>query len=766
MLSTIRSKIIAIFTLCSVLLFGLILFIYQRNQDTADLIKDRFLGLRFPLAYHSANILAGVNRAASTQRMYMLTLDKKHLKAREDIWRDEIYTSLDTLRMLQPKMTVPSNVRRVDSLITVLPRFEATQIDLTEAIDRAIDPATGELDSARKKEAFAILTGDAAKLYEAVRRNSKALNDTQTERAKDEADTIRGTINTTNTVGIVVFVLFLILFIGMGYLLIHDITSNVRSVTGLLREVAKGKIVEKAKPSENELGEITNAANMLVDKFERESNFAKAVGKGDFRTNLETTKENVMANALLDMRNNLMALTQENQNALHESQAQEEELKQQNEEMLTIQEDLKRKTDEAHLALQKAQAQEEELRQQNDAMVSIQEDLKRKTDEIARANHDLEAKINSRTQDLQTSLEAAEKQKQELQVVQDKLRVKQIEMEEAQVIEGYLSKLDDLMRLNYDKSIQEFTDIILHNISKVTDSMRAVMFILENNVLRAVGGYACTPETLSKREYQLGENLMGQAAKTKEFICLENLPTSTARVSSALSFVENSNIMIVPLIYNEKVQGVIELTGLKPYGNQKIEFARRACKNIGAMLQNIFSNMQTQHLLVDSQELANRLQVQEEETRQMLEETRATQEETQRRQNEMTAFIDAIHSVAGYAEYELSGKIVEVNNLFLRATEYQTDEIVGKHHSILVDNAQAESAEYQRFWASLHNGKTQSGEFKYYTKSGKEIWFLAHYTPVIGNAGKVAKIISILTDITQQKTKGEKVGFEKKTEKV
>lgn len=751
MLSTIKSKIIAIFTVCSVLLLGLILLIYQRNQDTADLIKDRFLGLRFPLAYHSANILAGVNRAASTQRMYMLTLDKKHLQAREDIWREEIYTSLDTLRMLQPKMVVPSNVRRVDSLITVLPKFEASQIELTEAINRAIDPTTGELDSARKKEAFSILTGDAAKLYEAVRRNAKNLNDTQTQRAADEADTIRGTINTTNTVGIAVFVIFMLIFISMGYILIHDITSNVRSVTGLLREVAKGKIVEKAIPSNNELGEITVAANILVDKFERESNFAKAVGNGDFTVDLPTTKDDVMANALITARNNLRELTQENQNALHESQAQEEELKQQNEEMLTIQEDLKRKSDEAHLALQKAQAQEEELKQQNDAMNAIQEDLKRKTEEIARANHDLEAKINARTQDLQSSLETAENQKNELQSVQEKLRIKQIEMEEAQVIEGYLSKLDDLMRLNYDKSIQEFTDIILHNVSKVTDSMRAVMFILEDQTLRAVGGYACTPETLSKREYQLGENLMGQSAKTKEFICLENLPSSTARVSSALSFVENSNIMIVPLIYNEKVQGVIELTSLKPYGNQKMEFAKRSCKNIAAMLQNIFSNMQTQHLLVESQELSSRLQVQEEETRQMLEETRATQEETQRRQNEMTAFISAIHSVAAYADFELSGRITEVNNLFLRATEYQSEELVGKHHSMLLETSYSESAEYQRFWTQLQNGKPQSGEFKYLGKNGKEIWFLAHYTPVVNSEGKVAKIISIATDITQQK---------------
>jgi len=715
MLNSIKGRILLIFATVTLLFAFVVVFVFVRNENTADSIKSQVVSLRFPLASHSASILVGINRVASMQRMYLLTLDKTRIHERAKIWRTEIYPALDSLKKLQPFMQIEENVKRIDTLYSMLPMFEDSQKEMTVIIDANIE--NDILTTKGTKGAYEILQGDALYQYTTLSRVAKQLNTTQTERVGENVAIMISRISNTNSTILSIFGVVILIFVVMGYILIHNLSVSVQSVVELVMEVGQGKLVTKRKPPKNELGEIVVAVNNLVDKFERESEYAIEIGQGNFTVKLDTNPENVMGMALTKARNSLVKLTKENQKALQEAQAQEEELKQHNEEMQTIQDDLERKSADFEIL-----------------------------------NKELGRRINARTADLQTSLEVAEKQKQELQIIQETLKAKQAEMENAQIIEGYLSKLDDLMRLNYDKSIQEFTDIILHNICKVTHSMRGVMFILQDSTLKAVGGYACTPETLGKRDFQLGENLLGQAAKTKEFIVLDDLPASSARVASALSQVENGNIMIIPLVYNEDVQGVIELTSLKPYETEQIEFGKRACKNVAAMLQNIFSNMKTQLLLAESQEISSRLQAQEEEARQTVEELRATQEKSKKEQAYQKALWAAVHSSNFYLEMDKSGVILTANALLLHHLGYEVEEVIGKQYNIFVETDFAKTQQYENFWAELRQGKPQGGHFKFLGKNRKEFWFSVSLTPVIREEdGQIIKIMMLASDITDLK---------------
>jgi PAS domain S-box-containing protein len=67
--------------------------------------------------------------------------------------------------------------------------------------------------------------------------------------------------------------------------------------------------------------------------------------------------------------------------------------------------------------------------------------------------------------------------------------------------------------------------------------------------------------------------------------------------------------------------------------------------------------------------------------------------------------VAAIGRSQAVIEFTLDGKILTANENFLNALGYSLDEIVGKHHSMFVDPAYRQSAEYRKFWEKLGRGE-------------------------------------------------------------
>lgn len=112
--------------------------------------------------------------------------------------------------------------------------------------------------------------------------------------------------------------------------------------------------------------------------------------------------------------------------------------------------------------------------------------------------------------------------------------------------------------------------------------------------------------------------------------------------------------------------------------------------------------------------------------------------------------IDAIGKSQAVIRFEIDGTIVSANANFLAATGYGLDEIRGRHHSMFVDAATRDGAEYREFWRSLNRGEFQAGEFKRVGKDGREFWIQATYNPILDPAGKPFAVIKYATDVTQQ----------------
>ncbi len=114
------------------------------------------------------------------------------------------------------------------------------------------------------------------------------------------------------------------------------------------------------------------------------------------------------------------------------------------------------------------------------------------------------------------------------------------------------------------------------------------------------------------------------------------------------------------------------------------------------------------------------------------------------------AQISAINKIQGVIEFDLTGKIIAVNENFANVTGYSEKEVVGNHHSMFVEPAYKASQEYKLFWEKLASGETEAGQFKRISKAGKVIWLQAFYSPIYNLNGKPFKVIKFATDITEQ----------------
>jgi methyl-accepting chemotaxis protein len=113
--------------------------------------------------------------------------------------------------------------------------------------------------------------------------------------------------------------------------------------------------------------------------------------------------------------------------------------------------------------------------------------------------------------------------------------------------------------------------------------------------------------------------------------------------------------------------------------------------------------------------------------------------------------VEALGRSQAVIEFEMDGTIITANENFLKTLGYTLDEIKGKHHSMFVEPAYRDSAEYREFWAKLNRGDYVASQFKRIGKGGKEVWIEASYNPVMDLNGRLWKVVKFATDLTKRK---------------
>jgi len=119
------------------------------------------------------------------------------------------------------------------------------------------------------------------------------------------------------------------------------------------------------------------------------------------------------------------------------------------------------------------------------------------------------------------------------------------------------------------------------------------------------------------RRLSAGEGLIGQCAIEKRRMLISDLPPDrTIPIRSGLFEAVPRNVIVLPILFEDRVKAVIELASLGAFTASHLAFLEQLTSSIGIVLNSIEATMQTEGLLKQSQQLAAELQAQQKELQQ------------------------------------------------------------------------------------------------------------------------------------------------------
>ena len=101
------------------------------------------------------------------------------------------------------------------------------------------------------------------------------------------------------------------------------------------------------------------------------------------------------------------------------------------------------------------------------------------------------------------------------------------------------------------------------------------------------------------------------------------------------------------------------------------------------------------------------------------------------------------------AEFDIRGKITDVNDIFANTFGYDKNKLISKHHEMIISKEFASSDQYKNAWDQLLKGKHLNGDFPFIANNNKKLFIQGTYTAVKDASGKTAKIILMGIDNTE-----------------
>ncbi|WP_442895048.1 HAMP domain-containing protein [Bradyrhizobium sp. AZCC 1578] len=161
--------------------------------------------------------------------------------------------------------------------------------------------------------------------------------------------------------------------------------------------------------------------------------------------------------------------------------------------------------------------------------------------------------------------------------------------------------------------------LLLTELAPLVNAHMGVIYQVENAEspqLHLLSSYAGDGAHPHPQVVQFGEGLIGQCAMDKRQRLVSDIPRDTAPVNSALLRAIPKNIVVLPVLFENQVKAVIELSSISSFTTSQMTFLEQLTDSIGIVLNSIEATMQTEGLLKQSQQLAGELQTQQKELQQ------------------------------------------------------------------------------------------------------------------------------------------------------
>jgi HAMP domain-containing protein/signal transduction histidine kinase/ActR/RegA family two-component response regulator len=207
------------------------------------------------------------------------------------------------------------------------------------------------------------------------------------------------------------------------------------------------------------------------------------------------------------------------------------------------------------------------------------------------------------------------------------LRDTTIANKEQDWLKGNLARISALMQGRRD--LEDVASLIMSELTPVVSAQHGAFFVAMTPVdgqdlggddedqyeLRMLGSYGYSMGSMPT-SFRPGEALIGTAAQEKRTILVENAPSGYLKISSGLGEAPPAQVIVLPVLFEGKVLGVIELASFTPFTQIQKDFLNQIAEMIATSVNTISVNTKTEQLLKQSQELTEQLRLRSEELEQ------------------------------------------------------------------------------------------------------------------------------------------------------
>jgi methyl-accepting chemotaxis protein len=344
--------------------------------------------------------------------------------------------------------------------------------------------------------------------------------------------------------------------------------------------------------------------------------------------------------------------------------------------------------------------------------------------------------------------------------LKDKLSVKEsldktqkLDIEHNDWINIGITKFIEILRFHgQERKVLAYN--IISNLVKYVDAIQGAIYFTneedpKNIKLELSACYAYEKQKLIEQTFSVDDGLLGRAYHESRVINITDLPPGYIRIVSGLGDAQPNNLIIVPLIFNQKISGMLELASFKLFEDYQVTFLTRIAESIASAISGLKISERTETLLQRSQEQSKLMKIQEVEMRRNLQEMRRLKEDAENKDSEMRGLFRAVDSTSLVTQYDKDGTIVHVNSRMLDLIQATEEELVGRNHAD-ISSFKPNDKNYRKFWEDLRHGQTRSLVESINTKQ-KTVWISETFSPITDDKGNVLKIINIGMDISATK---------------
>ncbi len=197
---------------------------------------------------------------------------------------------------------------------------------------------------------------------------------------------------------------------------------------------------------------------------------------------------------------------------------------------------------------------------------------------------------------------------------------------------------------NIQDNIEELLKVALINICRRNNFNQGAYFLYNDSkdVLEMKAAYAFDRQKYNYKEIPSSDGLIGQCFLEQKMIKLSEIPEGFFNITSGIGKALPKNVFIFPLIYEDKVIGVLELASFYILQDFEIEWLEKANEHISGIIFRSKAQEELKTLFEESKENQAKLKESEEQLLQNLEEIRATQEEMELREQQYLQKIKAL----------------------------------------------------------------------------------------------------------------------------